>query len=442
MSNQAGQANLIRRLAEMGITARKGDPALARILETVKAREAEGYSYDTAQASFELLARAELGQLPEFFEVKRYRVTVERRKNKYNEMTTLSEAVVVVKIGGQKMLSVSESMDETGSDRGPVNALSKALAKDLGPYQSIIDDMKLVDFKVRITQGGTEAVTRVTIDSEDCARPPLGHRRRLPQHRRRLLRGAARRHQLEARPRRRRDDRGRPVSDAFHRLYSDIPRAGPGEPDDIRWALATAGTPQGARILDAGCGPGGDIATLLEHPGARVTAVDSHPPFIAAIRARYPQVTAFAGDMATAEGPFDFIWCAGALYFLGLASGLAAFRPRLAEDGAIAFSEPCLFTDTPVRGCESLLGRLPRPHANPASATTPKARATASSPPAASPTPRGRATTRPLLARAAALQPGADPDLLRVILAAEAEAALWARVKRETGYLLVLARPA
>jgi 2-isopropylmalate synthase len=105
--------------------------------------------------------------LPEFFEVKRYRVTVERRKNKYNEMTTLSEAVVVVKIGGQEMLSVSESMDETGSDRGPVNALSKALAKDLGPYQAIIDDMKLVDFKVRITQGGTEAVTRVTIDSED-----------------------------------------------------------------------------------------------------------------------------------------------------------------------------------------------------------------------------------------------------------------------------------
>jgi 2-isopropylmalate synthase len=168
MSNQAGQSNLLRRLSEMGIVARKGDPALARILDTVKDREAQGYSYDTAQASFELLARAELGQLPEFFEVKRYRVTVERRKNKYNEMVTLSEAVVVVKIGGQKMLSVSESMDETGSDRGPVNALSKALAKDLGPYQSVIDDMKLVDFKVRITQGGTEAVTRVTIDSEDA----------------------------------------------------------------------------------------------------------------------------------------------------------------------------------------------------------------------------------------------------------------------------------
>ncbi len=169
MSNQAGQSNLIRRLSQMGVAAEKGDPALARILETVKAREAQGYSYDTAQASFELLARAELGQLPRFFEVKRYKVTVGRRKNKRDRMVSLSEAVVVVKIGGKKMLSVSESMDESGSDRGPVNALSKALAKDLGPYQPHIDDMRLVDFKVRITQGGTEAVTRVVIDSEDSA---------------------------------------------------------------------------------------------------------------------------------------------------------------------------------------------------------------------------------------------------------------------------------
>jgi len=168
MSNQAGQSNLIRRLADAGITVEKGDPALGRILDVIKAREAEGYSYDTAQASFELLARRELGILPNFFEVKRYRVTVERRKNKYNKMVSLSEAVVVVKINGEKKLSVSESMDETGGDRGPVNALAKALAKDLGPYQDIIDDMRLVDFKVRITQGGTEAVTRVVIDSQDA----------------------------------------------------------------------------------------------------------------------------------------------------------------------------------------------------------------------------------------------------------------------------------
>lgn len=167
MSNQAGQSNLRRRLSDAGLTIGEDGQALSRILEVVKDREDQGYSYDTAQASFEILARRELGQLPEFFDVKRYKVTVERRKNKYNKMVSLSEAVVVVKIDGEKKLSVSESLDGSGSDRGPVNALAKALSKDLGQYQSMIDDMHLVDFKVRITQGGTEAVTRVVIDSED-----------------------------------------------------------------------------------------------------------------------------------------------------------------------------------------------------------------------------------------------------------------------------------
>jgi hypothetical protein len=83
-----------------------------------------------------------------------------------------------------------------------VNALAKALAKDLGPYQSYIDDIRLVDFKVRITQGGTEAVTRVVIDSEDSTGPPLGHGRRLAQHRGRQFRGAARRDRMEAGARR------------------------------------------------------------------------------------------------------------------------------------------------------------------------------------------------------------------------------------------------
>jgi len=168
MSNQAGQSNLRARLTAAGLAVAPGDPRLGRILEIVKTREDQGYAYDSAQASFELVARRELGLLPDFFEVKRYRVTVERRKNKYDRMVSLSEAVVVVKIGDRKMLSVSESMDETGTDRGPVNALAKALAKDLGPYQAVIDDLRLVDFKVRITQGGTEAVTRVIIDSEDA----------------------------------------------------------------------------------------------------------------------------------------------------------------------------------------------------------------------------------------------------------------------------------
>ncbi len=167
MSNQAGQSNLRERLAQAGIVVEKDDPALHRILDRIKEQESRGYSYDTAQASFELLALRELGQMPQFFEVNRYRVTVERRRNKRGHMVSLSEAVVVVKIDGQKVLNVSESIGPDGSDQGPVNALALALGKDLGPYQTMIDDMKLVDFKVRITDGGTEAVTRVIIDSED-----------------------------------------------------------------------------------------------------------------------------------------------------------------------------------------------------------------------------------------------------------------------------------
>ncbi|SLN14545.1 citramalate synthase [Pseudooctadecabacter jejudonensis] len=167
MSNQAGQSNLRERLAGMGVTVAKGDPALQRILDRVKDREAQGFSYDTAQASFEVLAREELGLMPQFFEVKRYRVTVERRRNKRNEVVSLSEAVVVVKVDGEKKLSVSESLGPDGSDRGPVNALSRALMKDLGRYADHVDDIRLTDFKVRITNGGTEAVTRVIIDSED-----------------------------------------------------------------------------------------------------------------------------------------------------------------------------------------------------------------------------------------------------------------------------------
>ena len=167
MSNQAGQSNLRKRLSDAGLAVEKGDPALGRILEVVKDREAQGYAYDTAQASFELLARDVMGQLPHLFEVERYRVTVERRRNATGRMVSLSEAVVVVEVDGEKRLSVSESLDEDGADRGPVNALSKALAKDLGKYSSLLDDMRLVDFKVRITQGGTEATTRVIIDSED-----------------------------------------------------------------------------------------------------------------------------------------------------------------------------------------------------------------------------------------------------------------------------------
>ena len=167
MSNQAGQSNLRERLAQAGLVVEKGDPALSQILDRIKEREARGFSYDTAQASFGSLARHALGLAPDFFEVKRYRVNLERRRNKRNEMVSLSEAVVAVKVAGIRKLNVSDSQGPDGTDRGPVNALWRALAKDLGPFQALVDDMHLVDFKVRITNGGTEAVTRVIIDSED-----------------------------------------------------------------------------------------------------------------------------------------------------------------------------------------------------------------------------------------------------------------------------------
>ncbi|SMY07982.1 citramalate synthase [Flavimaricola marinus] len=170
MSNQAGQSNLRVRLADAGLELDKGDPALLRILDRIKEREGQGYAYDTAQASFELLARAEMGRLPSFFDVERYRVISERRRNAKGELVVESEAVVTVTLpGGAKTTSFYKNEGETEQqDAGPVNALNQALSKDLGPYQAYIDDMRLVDFKVRITNGGTEAVTRVIIDSEDA----------------------------------------------------------------------------------------------------------------------------------------------------------------------------------------------------------------------------------------------------------------------------------
>lgn len=169
MSNQAGQSNLRMRLADAGLDLEKGDPALSRILDRIKEREAQGYAYDTAQASFELLARSEMGRLPTFFDVERYRVISERRRNAKGELVVESEAVVTVTLpGGAKTTSFYKNEGDTErQDAGPVNALNQALSKDLGPYQAYIDDMRLVDFKVRITNGGTEAVTRVIIDSED-----------------------------------------------------------------------------------------------------------------------------------------------------------------------------------------------------------------------------------------------------------------------------------
>ena len=155
VSDQAGKSNLLAELQRIGMSVAKDDSRLDALLRDVKQRESRGYAYDGADASFELLARRALGSVPKYFDVLSYRVIVEERGGEI-----ISEAVVKVKVDGQIYLNAGEG-------NGPVNALDVALRKDLGKYQSFIDDMDLVDFKVRILNGGTSATTRVLIESRD-----------------------------------------------------------------------------------------------------------------------------------------------------------------------------------------------------------------------------------------------------------------------------------
>lgn len=135
--------------------------------------------------------------------------------------------------------------------------------------------------------------------------------------------------------------------EAFLTLYTDLAREGPGAAADLGWALSVAATPQNARICDAGCGSGADTVTLAkERPKAQIDAVDQIAHFVAAAQKRVApfgaRVQVRQGDMAALSGPYDLIWCAGALYFLGVTEGLSRWRSALAPGGAVAFSEPCL----------------------------------------------------------------------------------------------------
>jgi 2-isopropylmalate synthase len=155
VSDQAGKSNLVAELHRVGFEVKKDDRRLDDLLREVKEREAVGYAYDGADASFELLARRTLGHVPEYFNVLSFRVIVEQR-----EKEMISEAVVKVKVAGETFINAGEG-------NGPVNALDVALRKDLGKFQPHIKDLELVDYKVRILNGGTTATTRVLIESKD-----------------------------------------------------------------------------------------------------------------------------------------------------------------------------------------------------------------------------------------------------------------------------------
>jgi 2-isopropylmalate synthase len=162
VSDQGGKSNFIAELERRGIRVDRDDPRLDRLVGIVKEREAQGWAYEAAEASFELLARRTLGETPEYFCVESYHTTVERRFNARGDLITVSEAVVKVEVDGKRLMSVAEG-------NGPVNALDEALRKDLGKYQERIGDLELTDYKVRILNGGTEAVTRVLIESCDSS---------------------------------------------------------------------------------------------------------------------------------------------------------------------------------------------------------------------------------------------------------------------------------
>jgi 2-isopropylmalate synthase len=119
-----------------------------------------GYAYEGADASFFLLAKRVMGEVPEFYTVERFKVNVDRRYNAIGELVTVAEAIVKVRVGDEVLISAAEG-------NGPVNALDVALRKDLGKYQQLISGLQLLDYKVRIFQGGSDAVTRVLIESGD-----------------------------------------------------------------------------------------------------------------------------------------------------------------------------------------------------------------------------------------------------------------------------------
>lgn len=162
VSDQAGRSNILSELERIGIEIPKNDDRVTRLLEEVKQREAVGYAYEGADASFELLAHRIIGDVPQFFTVDSFRVMVEKRHNALGELVTVSEATVKVFVSGS-----DEPLWSVAEGNGPVNALDQALRKDLGRYQSNIAALELVDYKVRILTGGTEAVTRVLVESRD-----------------------------------------------------------------------------------------------------------------------------------------------------------------------------------------------------------------------------------------------------------------------------------
>ncbi|MEE3025158.1 MAG: citramalate synthase [Pseudomonadota bacterium] len=162
VSDQAGKSNMMARFAEFGIEISNDDPRLDNLIRVVKEREFEGWAFDSAEASFELLARRTLGEVPDYFTIGRFRVMDERRFNARGQLVVESEATATITVG-------NVVYHEVALGNGPVNAVDTALRKALSTAYPTLEDVELVDYKVRILdaregQSGTGAVTRVMIE--------------------------------------------------------------------------------------------------------------------------------------------------------------------------------------------------------------------------------------------------------------------------------------
>ena len=233
--------------------------------------------------------------------------------------------------------------------------------------------------------------------------------------------------------------------ESFFTIHADLPREGPGETADVAWAAEAAGVTSRAQILDAASGPGGDIGALLRVAArGHVTAIDKHAPFIEAAQARWgkdDRVTLLTGDYLSPEGPFDFIWCAGAVYFVGIDAALKAWRGALAEGGAIAFSEPCYFSDTPTDSAKAFWEGEYEPKT--LDGITAQITAAGYELIASKPVSdiAWESYYRPMEDRISKLRRGADDRLVAALDEAAAEIDGWRANKDETGYVLCVVRP-
>ncbi len=234
------------------------------------------------------------------------------------------------------------------------------------------------------------------------------------------------------------------MSAAFFELHQGLPREAPGDTESLSWALDLAATPARARILDAGCGPGADLAVVSDlRPAADLVGIDLHPPFIERIRADLPQVQAIVGDMLEPEGSFDLIWSAGAAYGPGVMAALSAWRPCLRPGGAIAFSDCLWRTARPAAAAKAFWSRD-----YPAMCDLPGhlARLDAAGWRVKGARWLGAAAWQayygPLSEKLAQLRPGADADLTAVLDDTQAEIDLWRAHGGDYGYYLTVVTPA